>query len=112
MVTALADLADQESAALRAGDYVAAAEIQNRCAPLVEFLSGHAEAMRGRADLLGELRRIRALRNAGSSQLGLRLEEARAERDGLQSSRRRLNQIAPAYGHAAEVPRRQLSVVG
>lgn len=112
MVTALADLADQENAALQAGDYAAVAAIQGRCAPLLEFLSAHAEAMRDQADLVGELRRIRALRNASSSQLENRLESARAELGGLQSSRLRLNQIAPAYGHAAEAPRRQLSAVG
>ncbi len=112
MVTALADLADQEGAALRAGDYAAVAGIQTRCAPLLEFLSAHAETMRDRADLVGELRRIRALRNASSSHLQNRLDETRDELGTLQSSRRRLNQVAPAYGHAASAPRRQVSFVG
>lgn len=112
MVTALADLADQESAALRAGDYAAAAEIQGRCAPLLEFLSVHAESIRGRAELTGQLRQIRAQRNESSAQLEARIEAARTELGTLQSSRRRLNQIAPAYGHANAAPRRQLSAVG
>ncbi len=112
MVTALADLAEQENAALRAADYEAVSEIQTRCAPLLEFLSVHAELMRHRTDLVAELRRIRALRNESSSHLGDRLDEARTELGGVQSSRRRLNQIAPAYGHTDQAPRRQLSVVG
>ncbi len=112
MVTALADLADQESAALRAGDYAAAAEIQARCAPLLEFLSVHAELIRGRAELTEHLRQIRAQRNASSAQLEAKIEAARAELGTMQSSRLRLNQIAPVYGHATAAPRRQLSAVG
>jgi hypothetical protein len=42
IVSALEDLVNQEAAALRAGDFDAVNEIQDRAAPLVEFLALHA----------------------------------------------------------------------
>ena len=110
LVTALEDLLAQEAAALAQGDFGAALELQERAAPLVDYLAAHgpraaAPALRSRIGALCERR------SAAGDRLAAAIARVREELGDTQTAQRRVARIAPAYGRSSAAAR-QLSAVG
>lgn len=111
LIEALEDLADREAATLRTHDFAAVAEIQERAAPLVEYLATHGPAIADnalRARIWDLLRR----RAQTGEWLELQLAEARAEMGQTRASQHRVARIAPVYGTAPMPVSGQLLAVG
>lgn len=113
LLTALEDLAAQEAAALDARDFPAAVAIQGRAAPLVEHLAAHGPPV---ADKDPAFRARVAAFHAHRLQMGewlaTQVARAREELREMDSSRRRVAQIAPVYGRARRPQSRQLVASG
>lgn len=104
---ALEELAREESLALRHGDYSALAEPQRRMESLIAFFAGVESVS---AEVRALLERVRSLRAASAGLLEAEMARAVAERQALETSRRRLVRLRPVYaGPAALVPRISLS---
>jgi hypothetical protein len=108
---ALEDLVAQEGAALRARDFAAAAEIQVRVEPLVEFLAAPGRLDRQNAGLRARVASLRARRQETAEWLAAEIARTRNQLGQTQLSQRRVTQIAPVYGRAAPVSN-HLSAVG
>jgi hypothetical protein len=111
LVAALDDLAAQEAVALHARRFEEARAVQNRAAPLVDFLVACGvdvadDALRSRVSAL-LLRR-----NQTDKWLADQIERVRAELQQSEETQRRLAQVAPAYGRSGTSFRRQLKAVG
>lgn len=109
-MTALEDLAHQESASLQARDFAAVVQVQERAAPLVVLLAGHGPA----ADDPALRERVAAFlsrRRKTGEWLAGQIVRAKAELDELEASRRRVTRWVPAYGRNREGSRR-LHAVG
>lgn len=104
IVAALEDLVSQEAVALANDDLAMVLELQDRTAPLIEFLAtaglAHATApgMRGRIAALQERRALTAAR------LAVELDRTRAELQETLLGQRRAAQIAPVYGAKSASP--------
>lgn len=109
VLTALEDLVAQEAAALAQRDFNAVLALQDRTAPLVEFLSRAAAS--DVAELGPRFRALQEQRRQTSDRLAADIDSARAELQQTQVAQRRVAKIAPAYGQPAPV-RRQLQAVG
>jgi len=111
ILSALEDLVAQEAAVLHARDFVAAAELAERAAPLIEFLTSDA----GSAGLDSQLRRrIAALqerRRESEHWLAAQIALTREELRQTVVSQRRVACVAPVYGQGG-ARRPQLSLVG
>jgi hypothetical protein len=110
LVTALEDLAAQESICLQTRNFAAVVAIQDRAQPLVEHLTAHA------ADLVDPTVRARiaaliAKRNDSGAWLTAEIERTRQQLHAVEGKQRRVARIAPAYAYARS-SRRQLSAVG
>lgn len=110
IVTALEDLARQEAAALQARDFATAMLLQDRAAPLVEHLAMH-EAEIVSSDLRFRVAAVHALRSQTGEWLAGQMDQTRQDLQQMDVSRRRVAQIAPAYGRGSARPTR-LSAVG
>lgn len=111
LLGALEDMADGEAASLRHQDFAALAEIQDRSAPLIEYLALHGPAVADhalRARVWEYLRR----RAQTGERLELQLAEARTEVRRTQDGQRRVARIAPVYGSSAVPLPGQLLAVG
>ena len=96
LLGALEDLAAQEALLLRGADFPGVLATQERAAPLVERLA----ALAGTGDAAVRLRvsAVLTLRSSSLDWLGAEMTRVRAELQSMQVSRRRIAQIAPAYG--------------
>ena len=111
LVVALEDLVAAEAASLAGRDFAAMVELQERAAPLVDYLATHgpSEADRTvRARITALLQR----RAATASHLEDQLSQVRAELTTTQVAQRRVARVAPVYGHATVPLTGQLLAVG
>ncbi len=110
LVSALADLADQEAASLRARDFAAVLEIQRRAAPIVADLESTGPAAADQS-LRNQLSAVLRLRENTVRELQAQIEDAKQQIDSLDVSKRRVSKVAPVYG--GHPPRRnRLSAMG
>lgn len=107
---ALEDLVRQEAAALHGGDFATLVLLQDRAAPLVEHLVAHQHQISSR-ELRSRVTAVIALRNQTSERLAQQIEQTGDELRAMDASRRRVAQVAPAYGRSA-VRAPQFVVVG
>ena len=108
---ALEDLAAQESVALGARDFSAAQAVQERAAPLVEFLAANAAALAGDSVLRTRIAAVQMLRARSAARLEAEVTCARVELGEARFAQRQVAKIAPAYGRGVS-GRSRLSVVG
>lgn len=98
IVGALEDLVSQEALALENGDIAAVLDLQDRTAPLVEFLTtvplSHATA----PGIRGRIAALQERRAQTEARLRVELDRARAELQETVLGQRRAAQIAPVYG--------------
>ena len=86
----------QESATVAKGDWSGAAALQERTAPLVDFLAANS-AGAGDAVLRARIATLHQRRNETSVALGREMERTRGELQQAKVAKRRVTQIAPAY---------------
>jgi hypothetical protein len=111
VLSALEDLVTQEALLLRAEDFAAVEALQNRTAPLVEFLAANPtaanEALRDRVGT------VAARRSENDGELTRQMARVREELSLNQANRGRISQIMPAYRQpAGELLAGQLSARG
>lgn len=111
LVAALEDLVAQEATALQARDFAAVVQIQDRAAPLVEHLAAHVDDI-VEPRLRERIGRIRAQRHRSGEWLAEQIERTRQELLQTHASRRRVAQVAPAYGRGSSTAPTRLSAVG
>lgn len=111
LVIALEDLAAQEALALQGRDFAAAIEIQERAAPLVQHLVAHADDVVD-PQVRERIGKIRAQRHRSGEWLAEQIEQTRRDLAEMHASRRRVAQIAPAYGRGGAAAHARLSAVG
>jgi hypothetical protein len=111
ILTALEDLAAQESAALAHGDFAALLALQDRAEPLVAFLASVDNGAVLRLGLSDRIVALRARREQTRRALGEKIDEARRELQATDATQRRVTQVVPVYGRVT-VKRRQLLAVG
>ncbi len=109
IAAALNDLAAQEAAALAGREFDAAIALQERAAPLVAFLAEHTGDFT--RELVEKLSAVQARRAHSAMQLAAEIGRTREELHETGAARRRVAQIAPAYGRTSVTPS-QLCAVG
>ena len=112
IVTALEDLVHQESASLAKRDWMGAESVQQRAAPLVDFLSAHGVTSGDDAELQARIAALQQRRAETSRSLGLQIAQAKSELQQAQAARRRVAQIAPVYGSGISGARHRLQAQG
>jgi hypothetical protein len=108
LLTALEELAAQESILLRTLDFVDAVAVQERAAPLVDQLSAlavHPEVASLRAKVLSLVERRQQSRHFLDAQLGRLQSELRR----IDEARTRLTRVAPAYVGTARLVNSKLN---
>jgi hypothetical protein len=110
LIVALQDIADQEGASVRSGDMAMVRSLQERAAPLVEWLVQNGPAIAD-AEIRRQIAAILALREKSARLLATAAAQARAEVESLNGRQRTIARIAPVYGKPAPV-RRQLTAIG
>ena len=108
---ALEDLVAQEALALESRDYTEVSILQDRAAPLVEFLAQNAATHGGDAALRNRIATVQQLRARSSAQLAIQIERARVELLESEHARRQVAKIAPAYARSVS-NRAKLCAVG
>ena len=111
IVSALEDLVAQESVALANRDFAAILALQERTAPLVDFLVETGPACLEQRGLQARVAALHQQRTQNSDSLATEIEHSRAELQQTQVTQRRVARIAPAYSQPAAA-RRQLQAVG
>lgn len=101
IVAALEDLVHQESATIAKGDWTGAAALQERTGPLVDFLTANPPTKSDDASLRARIAALHERRNETSAALGRRLDAAKEELQQTKLAKRRVAQVAPAYGSPA-----------
>ncbi len=112
IVGALEDLVHQESASLAKRDWAGAELVQERAAPLVEFLASTTLDDADRGALRARITALQQRRAETSRSLGLQIAQAKAELQQALVSKRRVAQIAPAYGSGTTPARHRLQAQG
>jgi hypothetical protein len=97
LLSALEDLARQERAALGAQDFAGLAAVQERIAPVIEHLAGKLGSA-ALAPWRDRIARLRDWRAETARQLDAALARTRAALQETHAVRRRVAQVAPAYG--------------
>lgn len=97
LIAALEDLAAQEAAAVRTGEFARAGELAERCAPLVDDLVGRAGEIVETA-LQERIRDVNALRARSAEALGREIVRVHEELAQTELARGRAARIAPVYG--------------
>ncbi len=100
LVAALEDLAAQEECALREGDYVTVATIQERAGAVIGDLGSQSLASADPA-LRDRLAAIRARRALSSERLAGELTRLQADLADTKASKGRVTRIAPVYGSSS-----------
>ena len=108
---ALEDLVAQEALALESRDYTEVSILQDRAAPLVEFLAQNAATHGGDAALRMRIKAVQQRRTGSAALLATEIVRARAELCESGFAQRQVAKIAPAYGRSA-VSRVNLCAVG
>jgi hypothetical protein len=111
IVAALEDLSAQEAASVAQQDWASVVALQDRMVPLVEFLAVSPFRGHEQSALRSRIAAVHARRAGSSARLEGELERTRKELEQTQLARRRVAQIAPAYGRAG-VPPHRLHAVG
>ena len=111
ILTALEDLVAQEWAALRAREFDTACDLQDRAAPLVDFLASQRLDEVNDETLRSRIADLHLRRQQTADWLSAEITLARAELQQTCLAQRRVAQIVPAYGHAA-TPQSQLRAIG
>ncbi|MBA4137980.1 MAG: hypothetical protein C0518_11740 [Opitutus sp.] len=103
LLTALEDLASQESVLLRSLDLVEAVQISERAAPLVEELCALVAESPEVAPLRDRVEELVAQRRRSAVLLDSHLSRLQTELQRIDEARNRLARVAPVYsgGHAA-----------
>lgn len=109
LVGALEDLVSQETVCVRNRDFAAVADIQQRLGPLIEHLAAHSSDTD--AGIRVRMAAVIKARDESSAWLQKEMDRTRAELGELQASKRRVAQVAPAYGRAPS-SRSRLNVSG
>jgi hypothetical protein len=112
IVGALEDLVHQESAALAKRDWAAAEVVQERAAPLVDFLAASTLEDAERGALRARIAALQQRRAETSRSLSLQIAQARSELQQAMAVKRRVAQIAPAYGSGTPPARHRLQAQG
>lgn len=110
LLRALEEFAAQEAASLAAGDFATVLGLQQRAGPLVTYLGTHGpdvadESLRSRVGALLERRRD------NEAALARRIQETRSRLGELDSNRRRVAKVIPAYVQGAG-PSHRLRALG
>jgi hypothetical protein len=100
IVTALEDLTGQEEAALANRDYGVLLSLQERTAPLVEFLITDGATQIRQPSLRGRVEAVHARRAQTGARLAVAMADNRRDFQQTQVTQRRVAQVGPAYGHA------------
>ncbi len=108
IAAALAGLVKEEVHAVYSGDFETVTEIQDRAAPLIEFLVRHGDAAAGARELLET---CHGQREETSRWLATEMARIDDQRRVWDSHRRRLARVGPAYGRFTPLPP-QLSLAG
>jgi hypothetical protein len=111
IVTALEDLVAQESAALANRDFNTVLSLQERTAPLIEFIVTTGAAYVAQPELRARLDALQLRRSQTSELLAAAMQRNRFDLQETRVAQRRVAQIAPAYGQGS-VTRRKLQAVG
>ena len=112
IVGALEELVHQESASLAKRDWAGAEAVQDRAAPLVDFLTTSSPSIVDDAALRARIAALQQRRAETSRSLGLQIAQARNELQQAVAAKRRVAQIAPAYGSGTTPTRHRLQVQG
>src|SRR5436190_11518444 len=105
IVTALEDLVHQESATLAKCDWSGVEAVQERAAPLVDFLAAHAPESVDDAALRARIVALQQRREETSRSLGAQIAQARTELQQALAAKRRVAKIAPVYGSGVSATR-------
>jgi len=100
IVTALEDLVAQEGMALASRDFAAMLALQERTAPLVDFLAASAVDDGREPGLRIRIAALHRQRTQNSDSLAAEIERTRADLHQMQVTRQRVARIAPVYGQA------------
>ncbi len=111
MAVALEDLVAQEAAALESRDYTEVSILQDRAAPLVDFLAQNASTHCGDIALRNRIAAVQQLRARSSALLASEMARTRAELHESQHAQRQVAKVAPAYARSASI-RAKLCAVG
>lgn len=111
IIAALEDLAAQEAAGVAAGDFEGVRSLQDRTAPLIDFLAAEGGAALGIPSLRRRLTAVYELRLRSGEALATAMTRVRSELAQTQASQRRAAQVGPAYGQPGSRPPR-LDLVG
>ena len=112
IVGALEDLVHQESASLAKRDWAGAEAVQERAAPLVDFLAASSPSIADDAALRARIAALQQRRAETSRSLGLQIAQAKNELQQALAAKRRVAQIAPAYGSGSTPTRHRLQAQG
>lgn len=108
LLGALEDLIGQETASLAARDFAAIRLIQQRAAPLVDYVGTHGPAVaKTHPAIRTRVTAVLARRQQNLATLGAQIAETRQRLDETRQSQVRVARIGPAYGRAttAAIPR-------
>jgi hypothetical protein len=112
IVTALEDLVSQETAALANHDYAAVLTLQERTAPLIDFIVTNGAAYVTAPELRARLDLLQRRRGQNSASLTAEIDRARSDFQETCAAQRRVASIAPAYAKTATATSRRLQAVG
>ena len=110
LASTLGDLADQEAACVRAGDFDSITALQQRAAVIIQELTANG-ALAADSQTRRQLATIVEKREKTASEIQTRVQRTQEKLDALDVSRRRASQVAPVYGRGG-VERRKLAVTG
>jgi hypothetical protein len=98
IASALADLAEQEAAAVAHRDFPTVLALQGRCAPLVAFLAEFESTSALDEAVRAQLVNVQSRREQSSAALTASMQAMRTELQETASAQRRVARIAPVYG--------------
>ncbi|MEN9637336.1 MAG: hypothetical protein RL077_5740 [Verrucomicrobiota bacterium] len=111
LLLALEDLVAAEEAAFGASDFTTAVEIQQRTAPIVDYLARHAPAVADR-EFRARLDRVVHRRADRLGWLSGQITNAQEELKVMQVSQQRVARVAPAYTSSFSPVTPRLSAIG
>ena len=109
LLAALEELAGQEAAGLAGRDFAAVVHLQERAAPLVQLLGEHAPEITDPA-IRRRVKEFLVRRHETGEWLAEQIAQTRQKLQEIDTARRRVASVAPAYGQGAEVSRRLCAV--
>jgi hypothetical protein len=112
IVAALEDLVAQETVALANHDYAAVLTLQERTAPLVDFIVTNGAAYVTAPELRARLDLLQRRRGQNSASLTAEIERARTEFQETCVAQRRVASVAPAYAKTVKATSQRLQAVG